>query len=314
MAILFDIMLPVFGLVLFGFVAARAGWVPDQVTDGIATFVFTFAVPALLLRTLGTAELPDAPPWGLFASFYLAAAIVYAGGMLVGRFVFDRPPMGCTLTGMGFAFGNTVMVGLPVTLAAYGDAGMLPFLIILSVHGLSFFTVTTILLETQRSAGGRDGLKALPAKVGRALVTNPILIGIGLGLAANLSGVGVPEPLERICRALQDAVTPCALFALGASLVRYGLKGRVLQALVVTAAKVVLLPLVAYGLARFVFDLDPLSVQVVTLTAALPVGVMVYVFSARYGTAQAISTSAVFLSTVASLFTLWALLALFQVR
>ena len=317
MIILLDIMLPIFGIVVFGFAAARLGWVSDSVTDGVATFVFNFAVPAMLLRTIGTTELPASPPWGLFGSFYLAAFAMYGGGMLLGRFAFRRPPAGQTLTGMGCAFGNTVMVGLPVVLAAYGDSAALPYFLLLSVHGIIFFTLTTALLETQtaaRAAAGDARLAALPAQVARALVTNPILIGIALGYAANLSGIGVPDPLNRICRTLQDAVMPGALFALGATLVRYGVKGRVFQSIVVTAAKILVFPALTYFLATQVFRIDPLAAQMATLMAAAPLGIMVFVFAQKYETAQAVSTSSVFLSTAASLFTLWGLLALFEVR
>lgn len=312
MDILLDIMLPVFGVVVFGATARALGWVSDRMIDAVAAFVFNFAVPALLLRTVGTTDLPATPPWGLFGSFYIGAVLMYGAGMLVGRLAFGRPPLGQTLTGMGFAFGNTIMVGLPITLAAYGEEGALPFFLILSVHGLAYFTITTLILEIQRGAEDRAGLRALPRQVGRALVTNSILIGIGLGLAANLSGLGVPGPIDRIAAVMQGAVAPCALFVLGASLVRHGVKGRVAQAAVVTAAKTLVFPAITYGLAAYVFRLDPLSVQIATITAGLPVGLMVFVFSSKYQTGQAISATSVSMSTVFSLFTLWGMLVLFQ--
>jgi hypothetical protein len=279
--------------------------------DAVARFVFTFAVPALLLRTVGTTDLPAEPPIGLFASFYLSAAVIFASGMLVARLFFARPPAGQTLTGMAFAFGNTVMVGLPIILAAYGEEGALPFFIILAVHGLIYFSTTTLLLEIQQGAAGRAGLRALPRNLAKALVTNPILIGIALGLAANLSGFGVPGPIERVCEVMQGAVAPGALFVLGASLVRYGIRGRVAQAVVVSIAKLVVFPAITFLLARYVFDLPRDWVEIATITAGLPVGVMVFVFSQKYGTGQAISATSVSLSTVASLFTLWGLLTLF---
>jgi predicted permease len=312
MDILIDIMLPVFGVVTVGAVARWFGWIEDRAVDAVASFVFTFAVPALLLRTVGTTDLPEQPPIGLFASFYIGAIAIYLGGMVIGRFGFARPAMGQTLTGMACAFGNTVMVGFPIMLAAYGDEKALPFFLILSIHGLIFFTLTTLLLEVQNGVGGRDGLRALPLNLGKALVTNPILIGIALGLTANLSGLGVPDPIERVCAVLQGAVAPCALFVLGASLVRYGIRGRVAQAAVVSVMKLMIFPAITYVLATYVFQIDPHWAEVATITAALPVGIMAFVFSSKYGTGQAISATSVSLSTVASLFTLWGLLVLFQ--
>lgn len=312
MEILLDIMLPVFGVVVFGAIARALGWIKDGAIDAVASFVFNFCVPALLLRTVGTTDLPATPPWGLFGSFYLGAALLYALGMLTGRLAFGRPPMGQTLTGMACAFGNTVMVGIPIVLAAYGEEGALPFFLILSIHGLLFFTVTTLLLEIQQGAEDRSTLRDLPRNVAKSLVTNPILLGIFLGLGANLSGVGVPEPINGIAGMMQAAVAPCALFVLGASLVRHGVKGRVLQAAVVTVAKTLVFPALTFVLAAYLFRLEREWVEIATITAGLPVGLMVFVFSSKYGTGQAISATAVSMSTTASLFTLWGMLVLFQ--
>lgn len=310
MDILIEIMLPVFGVVLFGAGARWLKWIDDAGIDAVGRFVFTFAVPCLLLRTVGTADLPAHPPYGLFASFYLGAVVLFAAGMLVGRFAFGRPPMGQTLTGMGFSFGNTAMVGLPIMLAAYGDAGALPFFMILSVHGLIYFTATTILLESQHQVGGRAGLRALPKAVAHSLITNPIIIGLALGLFVNLSGIGLPGPVDQICRVMQGAVPPCALFVLGASVVRYGIRGRVAQAAVVSIAKLLIFPALVYVLAFHVFTLPRDWAEIATITAGLPLGLMAFVFSQKYGTGQAITATAVSMSTVASLFTLWGLLVL----
>ena len=58
------IVLPVFGMVGVGFVAAKVGLISDKASDGLAEFVFGLAVPVLIFRTLSEAKLPDAQPWG----------------------------------------------------------------------------------------------------------------------------------------------------------------------------------------------------------------------------------------------------------
>jgi len=65
-------------------------------------------------------------------------------------------------------------------------------------------------------------------------------------------------------------------------------------------------------LGTYIFALDPLWVQIATITAAQPSGVMVYIFSQKYGTAQALATTSICLSTIGSVFTLWLILWLFQ--
>lgn len=314
MEIFFDILFPVFGVIVLGYGAARMEWFSESAEKGVATFVFNFAVPVMLFRTIGTTDLPPQPPWGLFASFYGAGILLYGAGMVLARYAFDRDFTGQTITGMGFAFGNSVLIGLPLVLTAYGEEASVPFFILLSVHGITFFTITTILMELGTAREGQDGARDIAAKVVGALIKNPILIGIAAGLAFNLSGFDMPTPVEKLGRLMQGAVAPAALFIAGAAMVRYGLVGRIGQSVVLVAAKLVVFPVLVFVLARFIFDLDPISTQMAVLLAAQPVGVMVLVFAERYGSGQAIATTSIFLSTPVSIATLGIILWLFEVR
>lgn len=308
--IVINILLPVFGIAAIGYAAARMRWFAESAESGVSNFVFNYAVPFMLFRTIATTDLPDRMPWDLFGSYYLPAFTVYGIGMALGRFVFGRDAMGAILTGMGSAFSNTVLLGLPLILLAYGEAAALPFFLILSVHGLLLFTGTTIMLELARSAGG--SLAGVPAQVVLGLIRNPILIGLAAGLTANLAGLELPVPVARIAETFQGAVLPCALFVLGASLKRYGVAGRVVQSLAQVSLKLLVFPALVYLAGTYVFDLDPIWVQIAVITAAQPSGVMVYLFAQRYGTAQALATTSIFLATVGSAFTSWAILWLFS--
>ena len=313
MSVVLDIVLPVFGVVGLGYGATRVGWFTDDAESGLAKYVFDFAVPLMLLRTLATAELPDTIPWGFFGSYYLSAAFVFGLGFLIARYAFRRTYGGQVITGFGFSFGNTVLLGLPLILTTYGEAGELPFFILLSFHGLSFFTITTLLLEIDRLEGGASARQMLTQTL-RSLATNPILIGIFVGLFFNLGPFGLPKPVEEICALMQRSVTPCALFSLGASLTHYGIAGRLFQSSVVVVGKTMLMPAMVYVLATYVFDIDPLWTQVAVLMAAQPSGVMTYVFAKKYGVGQAIATTSIFLATTSSVVTLSVILYLFDVR
>lgn len=313
MEILLNILLPVFGIIAFGYGAARAGWFPEAAEKGVATFVFNFAVPLMLFRTIGTTVLPVEVPWGLFGSFYGAGLIIFASGFLAARYAFGRSFSGQAITGMGFAFGNSVLIGLPLVITAYGEAKIVPFLILLSVHGVTFFSITTILLELGAKKEG-GGLLPVAGRIARNLALNPVLIGIAAGLFCNLSGIGIADPLEALARLMQGAVAPSALFVAGAAMVRYGIAGRMGQSFVMVGAKLIAFPALVFLAGRYLFGLDALSLQLAILLAAQPVGVMVFVFATRYGIGQAMATTAIFLSTPISAVTLWAILYIFDVR
>lgn len=311
MEIVIEIVMPVFGVVLMGYLATRVGWFSEESAAGLAKFVFNFVIPLFLFRTFATRDLPETIPWGLFGSYYLGIIAVYGLGIVVARTVFKRDLMGATLTGMGCSFGNTMLLGLALVLRTFGDEGAIPLFLVLSIHGLTLMTGTTILLELGRNADAAKG--ELPAKVAKGIVTNPLLMGLALGLTFNFAELGIPKIIDDFFGIMEGAVLPCALFAMGATLAQYGFKGRLGQSLFVVGTKCVILPAIVFVLARYVFELEPVWAMVTVLIAAQPTGVNVYLFAQRYGTAQAIASTSIFLSTAFSIVSLSAILYLFDV-
>lgn len=311
MNVVFEVSLPVFGLGLLGYFATRLGYFSRDNAEGLANFVYNFAVPLLLFRTLAHADQTGAIPWRLVLGYYAPMAVFYCGGMLVSRLLFRQPFEAQVITGFSCSYGNAILLGLPLALLTFGEEGALPFFILLAFHALCAFTVTTIALEYGRSEGLPAGLRL--GNMVKGLATNPILIGIIAGIAFNRLGWGVPVALDTLAGFMQNAVTPCALFALGATLTGYGIGGRIKQTCVIIFAKCVAFPLVVWVSCRYVFGIDPLSAIVATLLAAQPVGVNIFIFAERYNTARAMATTAVFLSTTFSLLSIPVLLYLIDV-
>jgi malonate transporter len=305
-----NVAAPVFGLGLLGYLATRVGWFSDESAGGLARFVFDFAVPLMLVRVFARAELPEAFPWPLLVGFYGPAVALYGLGMVVSGRLFGRDFTERTMGGFASSFGNSVLLGLPLALLTFDEAGMVPFLLLLSVHGLGYLTLTTTLVEYARRQD--RPLSRLPLSVGRGLVTNPIILGLAGGLLLNLTGLSLPGPLDRTAEYMQEAVTPCALFSLGASLTRCRIAGGVLEPLLLVATKNVLMPLIVWLAAVHVLDLPSPWSRAAILLAALPTGVNVYLFAVRYAAARELATTTVFLSTTFSLVSLPVVLYLLQ--
>ena len=309
MTAVLDIVIPLFGIGLLGYVAARKGWFPANASEGLARFVFDWAVPLMLLRVFATTPLPDDFPWKLLVAFYAPACFVYVLGMTVARKAFARTFPEQIVTGFSCAFGNSVLLGLPLTLLTFGEAASVPFFILLSVHGLSYFTVTTVLLESSRS--GTRSLSRLLLGTLKGLLRNPLILGLASGLILNRLHLTLPAPLDTMTGYMQQAVMPCALFSLGAALYSYGFAGRLQQALFVVAVKTILFPALVWLVSVHVFALPTLWAMIATLLAATPSGVNTYLFAQRYEAAPRLATTVVFLSHVFSVITLTALLFLF---
>jgi predicted permease len=308
--VIFGIILPVFGTLGLGYAAARHGVFDEAANRGLSLFVFNFALPLMLFRAIARAELPDAMPWGYLLSYYIGAFTVFGLAMAAARTLFGRRLDEQAVLGLGAGFSNTGMLGIPLVMTAYGPPAALPLFVMIACHSLLILPPATALIEAGR--GGTQSLAATLRKLGKSVLATPIIWGLSCGLAFALGGVPLPGPIDAVASGLGAAATPCALFALGASLTRYGLSGNLREPAVLVVLKTLVHPLLVWLLATFVFDVPPLWVATGVLLAALPAGVTPYLFAQRYGLCQSSVASTVFLSTLLSVGTLSALLFLLR--
>src|SRR5207248_3770260 len=127
-------VLPVFGLIAMGYVAARTQFIGREATQGLSQFVFNMALPALLFRTMVVMEKQGAGLLSLWIAYFGALAVVWIAAAFLSRFTPALMGDGGASAGMAAVFGNLVMLGLPLTLSHFGEAGAFPVSVIISVH------------------------------------------------------------------------------------------------------------------------------------------------------------------------------------
>ncbi len=289
---LLTIVLPVFGLIGIGYIARRTGFLSDRVGEGLSEFVFALSLPCLIFRTLVRAEIPAVQPWGYWISYFVGVAVVWVLGTVLGRRFFGLSGVSGVVAGFSAGQANTIFVGVPMILKAYGDAGAVPLFLLIAVHLPVTMTVATIMAE---------GRKASPLVILGRLATHPIVIGILAGsLCRPIEGY-IPVPAWQVVELLGSAAVPCALVSLGIALRRYGIATGWKLPTMISALKLVIHPLVVLLLATQVFDVPPVWAGVAVLFASCPSGINAYLFAQRYGEGVAIASSSVALSTVLAL-------------
>ena len=295
------VVLPVFGLLGLGYVAARFELLSARAGDGLSEFVFAFCIPPLIFRTMATASLPESQPWGYWSAYFIGVAGSWALAMLIGRAVFRLKPGENVVAGFSAGQSNTALVGIPLLLKAFGEPGAVPLFLLLAIHLPITMTSATLLME------GPRGLH--PLQLLKRLLLNPILLGLMAGLTFRAAGLPLNGPLRTIVDYLANAAIPCALVAMGLALRRYGLRADVKLSAAIVALKLIVHPAIVYVLAFKVFAMPPVWAGVAVLFAAMPSGVNAYLFAERYKIGVGLSSSAIALSTglsvVSTMFWLW---------
>jgi predicted permease len=302
-------VVPVFALIMLGFGAGRFGFFVEGSVRGLSTFVFSFAIPAMLFKAMVTLGIPASPPWALWASFFGSVAIIWVFAILASRMVRDLSGAGGSSAALGATFGNTVMLGLPLGVAHFGPAAVLPMALIISIHLPAQWFAATLLAQWSGKEDGR-GLSGIVKTLFRDLFTNPIVLALLAGALWNLSGFSLHPIADKMITLLAQGAIPAALFALGLSLTRFDPKGSGVAAMILMVLKLVVMPLVAAALAIGVFHLPFVEAGIVVLFAALPTGANAYIFAERQGVGEAAVSASVAAGTALSIISLSIVLAL----
>jgi len=309
-----EFSLPVFALILAGYLAGKTPIMPAAAVLGLSNFAVYAAVPSLMFRTLSRGGLAQSlDPWVILA-YYGGCAVVMAASYLTARRLLRLPADASGVFVLGGSYGNVVLLGIPLTFTLYGDAGLIAISKIIAAHTPILIPTATLLVVIGRAdRGGETGAQAALGALGttlKAMARNPIMIAIFAGLLFSALGLGVPRIVDRVLEMLASAAIPAALFALGAGQAGYRVIGEPGEMAAMTAIKLLLHPLAVWILAGPVLGLQPEMVGVATLAAAMPVGINVYLLARQYDVYIEGAGSAMIVSTAASVATVTILMTL----
>ena len=296
---LLEVVLPVFMVIGAGYAATRTQLFAQSGVDGLMVFTQNFAIPCLLFVAVLGIDLGAAFDIGLMVSFYAGATLSFVLGIVGARLFFGRRPGEAVAVGFIALFSNSVLLGLPITERAYGTEALAPNYAIVALHAPFCYTLGITLMEVLR-ADGRPALTTA-ALVARSVIRNNLMIGILLGLAANLAGLAPPALVMEAISLLGSAALPAALFGLGGILTRYRLRESLGEVGLVGVLSLVVHPAATYALARWGFDLSDGYLRSAVVTAAMAPGVNTYIFASMYGRGQNVASASVLLLTIFSI-------------
>jgi predicted permease len=297
----------VFFVIGFGYVAVWQKLFPESGIDGLMRFTQSFAIPCLLFSAIATLDLAAVFRAELLFAFYAGATTGFLAGLFGARLFFGRPWEDAVVIGFCCLFSNSVMLGLALTERAYGPETLASNFVIVALHAPFCYLLGITVMEAVQNRA--RGVLSTVGRVARSMARNALMIGIGLGFLANLSGLALPGAVSDALGFMTAAALPAALFALGGVLCRYRPEGDLRLIAYVCAVSLVLHPAVTFGLGRLLgLGVEPLRAAVVT--AAMAPGVNAYIFASLYGRAMRVAASSVLLSTVLTLGTAWVWLQL----
>ena len=291
--------LPFFLLIAIGYGAAVTGFFGPEATAYLTKFVFFFALSAMLFRFSSSLALNEVFDLNFGLAYLLACLTVYAIFMGVAL-ALRKGWSEAAIEGQCAIIGNNGFLALPLLISLMGEVAAAPAMFVLVIDLIVFGSLAVVFITADRQ--GSVSVSAF-GQIGLGLLKNPMVMSMALGLTWSYLGIGMPRAADDFLRILGSAATPCALFAIGASLAgksaeRFG------TAVWLSFGKLVVHPAVVAFFALWVFDVEPFAAGVMIATAAMPAAGNIYIIAQHYGVAPARVSSAILISTVASVVSL----------
>jgi len=305
-----NVALPVFGIILCGYLAGRVKLLGATSSEALNAFVYWFALPPLIF--IGMAVTPVDRILNIDFILTVSLGILGTGLFVVigSRYLFGNRGASNGLHAMTALFSNTGYMGIPLFIAAFGEDRVLPAVPATVLNMFFYGAMTAWVAAVKDDADRRSGLSVAAGILG-ALAKNPLVVAPVVGLAISAAHLTVPVPFENLCRILGAAAAPGALFALGLFLVGQKVTAGLAEITWITFFKLIAQPAVTWVLAFHVFGMDLFWSVSAVVVAARPTGALVFVTAPQSGIYVQRASAGIAMSTVISVITLSAILAYF---
>lgn len=299
MIVVFESILPIFALVVLGFSLRKGNFVPADHWRTVEDLCFWIFFPALLVTTLAEANLAtiELGPFTLTLLFTITsmAVITLALWPVLKKYWGTSPAQFSTIFQTSTRWHG--FIALAIVLKLFGAEGVTLVAVVFAIT-IPILQITNILVLATFSSGQH----LAPAKIIRTVLMNPIIWGIGFGIAVNLGQLALWTPLMSLLDLLGRAALGASLLALGAGLSLKAALKPSRELVVGLLGKLVMTPLIMAGWA-IGFGISGLSLSVLMVCAAVPTAVNGYIFARKmggdaelYAATSSIQTAASFLS------------------
>ncbi len=312
-----SITAPVYLLIALGYLCVSRGLFARADMRLFGKYVLYIALPALIFSALSQRSLGEILNPVFIAAYAGGSLATLVVGFLWARRVGGKPVSAAAVMAMGVACSNSGFVGLPLITQVFGPnvAGLNLALAVL-VENTLLVPVAMALADSgldDAAAGGRRGARwrAALSQSLASLARNPLVWSVVAGLAYSLLGLHLPAPIERGVGMLATSCSALALFVIGGTLVGFGLRGAWRDVSAIAVGKLLVHPLAVMALVMVLPPMQRELQMAVIMTSAVPMMSIYPILAQKHGQ-DGMAASALLGTTIASFFTLTALLWVLQ--
>lgn len=298
----FDIVMPLVLMMATGFLIRRVGIITEDALCVVNRIVYYVGIPTLVFYSVVTDRTEARWEFALWVAGTILAAFALA--MLLARVLSKDPGKRGTIAQTAFR-SNDGIFGLAVAAALLGEGntGTMAFTLVISA---SMFGILGV-LAYELNRGGK-------VKIGKVLLNtlkNPILISAALAFIVRFTGLNLPYVILKPIEYFKHMCTPLGFLVLGGLLSFRSLKSDWKIVTVVSAVKLIVLPLLFCSLAYFVGGIRGAELASLFIVFASPVAMSCLPMASELGGDVKLAGELIAVTTVLSLLTVFLYLTFF---
>ena len=300
------LILPLFGLILLGFIGGKISKQSIEALGWLNTFIIYFALPALFFKLLAKTPIEQLASWSfIFANIGITFAI-FTFTFLIGIFNARGNIGEATVQGLAGAYGNIGYMGPALAILALGEQAAIPVAIIFCFENIMHFAIAPAMMAI--SGLKQQSTFQLVLEIVRKIIFHPFIMATAVGVLAASINFTPPVPVERLIDYLAQAAAPCALFAMGVTLALRPLKRMPWSLGYIVPIKLIAHPLLMYVGLSYAGNFDTKWTFAAILLASLPTATNVFVIAQQYNVWVERASASVLVTTSASVITVSLLL------
>ncbi len=292
---------PVFLIIVFGFVLMRFGMFTEDFIRVCDRFNFKVTLPILLFVDIATADIRESFDWR-FSVFCIVATTVMFFGAWIGAALLMKDKWSVGAFAMSSFRGSTAVLGVAFCTNIYGDAGFAPLMIVSVVPLYNIYSVLAMTISGKYGEAGAEQKQTkgqLVKSVLWGIITNPLIFAIVVAIPFAMWKITIPTIPMKFLNSIKAIATPLALLVLGAGFQPAEAKNKLKPTVIATFLKLVVGPGIFLPLAVwFGFRGAPLVAIMVMLTS--PTTVACYIMAKSMKNDAVLTSGVVALSTLLS--------------
>lgn len=264
--------------------------------EGFQTFLFKLAMPCYLFTSTLHHDLGLLLHTNYIASYLLTFGVI--AGLLSIVFYRKTTTAGLCIRILASGYVNTAIYSLPiiVSLLQNPTAGVVALLLQILVIQSTFIIIFNFIQHKEQSIG----------KKLLNVVTTPLIIMPTLGLVCNFLQLDLPFIITEPLHNLGHCASSLALFTFGLTLgdVKLTKESINRDLLLMLLIKNILHPIVAFGVGKYLLNLEPYWLKSLIIITSAPPAFLVYLIAKQFNIEQTLIKRVVATSSILSLFTL----------